>query len=183
MIFILFTIFQYGAYDSLKPIFKIIFKLELKVYEDDIPILIYCTNEIFIKYFFLVFKRVLSWLYADFILVLQWGAGIGIFYYCFYPVITNKFSHANCFPKVRCVVSYLYYFFCSLLTHGDVATNPGPKKSHSYFSCCLWNVSSLIPHNILKVSLIEAYNTVHKYDFIFWFFGWIRRWWSQNQWL
>ena len=114
----------------------------------------------------MVFKRVLSWLYACFILVLQWGAGTGIIYYCVYPVITNKFSHANCFPKVRCVISYLYYVFCSLLTHGDVETNPGPKKSHWYFSCCLWNVNSLISHNILKVSLIEAYNTVHKYDFI-----------------
>ena len=100
--------------------------------------------------------------------VLQWRAGIGIFYYCSHPAVTNKFSHSNCFPKVRCVISYLYYFFCSLilLTHGDVETNPGPKKSHSYFSCCHWNVNSLIAHNKLKVSLLEAYNTVHKYDFI-----------------
>ena len=94
--------------------------------------------------------------------------GIGIFYYCSRPVIMNKFRALKFFPKVRCVTSYLYYFFCSLilLTHGDVETNPGPKKSHSYFSCCHWNVNSLIAHNKLKVSLLEAYNTVHKYDFI-----------------
>ena len=57
------------------------------------------------------------------------------------------------------------YFFCSLilLTH---ETNPGPKKSHLYFSCDHWNVNSLIAHNKLKVSLLEAYNAVHKYDFI-----------------
>ena len=80
----------------------------------------------------------------------------------------NKFCLSNFFPKVRCVISYLYYFFCSLilLTHGDVETNPSPKKSHLYFCCCHWNVNSLISHNILKVSLLEAYNTVHKYDFI-----------------
>ena len=79
----------------------------------------------------------------------------------------NNFSNPICFPKVRCVISYLYYFFCSLilLTHCDVETNPGSKKSHSYFSCH-WNVNSLIAHNKLKVSLLEAYNTVHKYDFI-----------------
>ena len=47
-----------------KKIFKIIFKLELKVYEDNNPILICCNNEIFIKSFFLVFKRVLSLLDA-----------------------------------------------------------------------------------------------------------------------
>ena len=58
--FIVFKIFQYAAYDSHKKIFKIIFKLESKVYEDDIPILISCNNEIFVKCFFLVFKRVLS---------------------------------------------------------------------------------------------------------------------------
>ena len=62
---------------------------------------------------------------------------------------------------------YYLYFFCSLilLTHDDVETNPGPKKSHLYFCCC-WNVNSLIAHNMLKPSLLEAYNTVHKYDFI-----------------
>ena len=100
--------------------------------------------------------------------VLQWRAGIGICYYCAHPVIRNKFSNPVCIPKVRCVISYLHYFFCSLirLTHGDVETNPGLKKSHSCFSCCHWNVNSLIAHNKLKVSLLEAYNTVHKYDFI-----------------
>ena len=100
--------------------------------------------------------------------VLQWLAGIEIFYYCTLPVIINKFSNPICFPKVRCVISYLYYFFCLLilLTNSDVETNSGPKKSHLYFSCCHWNVNSLIAHNKLKVSLLEAYNTVHKYDFI-----------------
>ena len=38
---------------------KSIFKLQLKLYEDNIPILICCNNQIFIKCFFLVYKRVL----------------------------------------------------------------------------------------------------------------------------
>ena len=80
----------------------------------------------------------------------------------------NRFSHSSCFPKIRCVITFLCYYFCSLilLTHGDVETNPGPKISHLYFSCCHWNVNSLVVHNMLKVSFLEAYNTVHKYDFI-----------------
>ena len=49
LIFIFFTTFQYGAYDSHKQIFKIILKLELKVHEDKIPILICYNNEIFRK--------------------------------------------------------------------------------------------------------------------------------------
>ena len=64
LIFIFFTIFQYSAYDNHKQIFKSIFKLELKLYEDDILVLICCNNEIFIKCFFLVFKRVLILLAA-----------------------------------------------------------------------------------------------------------------------
>ena len=64
LIFTFFTIFQYGAYDSHKQILKSIFKLKLKLYEDDTPILICRNNEIFIKCFFLVFERVLILLEA-----------------------------------------------------------------------------------------------------------------------
>ena len=28
-----------------------------------------------------------------------------------------------------------------------------------------WNVNSLTANNMMKVSLLEAYNTAHKYDF------------------
>ena len=51
LIFTFCTIFQYGAYDSHKQIFKSISKLKLKQYENDIPILICCNNEIFNKCF------------------------------------------------------------------------------------------------------------------------------------
>ena len=43
-------------------------------------------------------------------------------------------------------------------------TNPGPKNFSSKFLCCHWNVNSLTSRNILKVFLLEAYNTIHKYD-------------------
>ena len=33
-------------------------------------------------------------------------------------------------------------------------------------TCCHWNVDSLTAHKMLKKSLIEAYNTSHKYGFI-----------------
>ena len=107
LIFIFFIIFQYGPYDSHKQTFKSIFKLKLKLYEDNIPILICCNNEIFIVFFF-VFKRVLIFLMP--VNVLQWCAGIGIFYYCAHAVIMNKFSNSNCFPKIRCVIPYLIIF-------------------------------------------------------------------------
>ena len=49
------------------------------------------------------------------------------------------------------------------MTHGDIESNSGPKRGTSnYFSCCHWNVNSIMAHNIL--SLLSAYNTLHKFD-------------------
>ena len=57
-------------------------------------------------------------------------------------------------------------FFCILLlTHGDIEANPGPtKKTSNYFSCCHWNVNSILAHN--KMSLLTAYNIVQKFEII-----------------
>ena len=85
---------------------RVFLNSSLKLYEDNIPILICCKNEVFMKSFYFMPVSVLQWC----------ASGIGIFYYCAHPVIKNKFSNSNCFPKVRCVISYLYYFFCSLIT-------------------------------------------------------------------
>ena len=50
-----------------------------------------------------------------------------------------------------------------LLTHGDIESNPGPKpRTSNYFSCCQWNVNSIMAHN--QLSLLSAYNTLHKFD-------------------
>ena len=59
----------------------------------------------------------------------------------------------------------LFYQILQLL-HGDVETNPGPNKKYKPFTCCHWIVNSLTVHNMVKLSLIAAYNTIHKYDFI-----------------
>ena len=52
-----------------------------------------------------------------------------------------------------------------LLTHGDIESNPEPKhRTSTYFSCCHWNVNSIMAHN--KLSLLSAHNTLHKFDVI-----------------
>ena len=53
-----------------------------------------------------------------------------------------------------------------LIRHGDIESNLGPSKKHRPLPCCHWNVNSLTAHKMLKKSLIEAYDTSHKYDFI-----------------
>ena len=56
----------------------------------------------------------------------------------------------------------------TLFICGYVELNPGPKntKSSYYFSLCHWNINSLPAHDFSKLSLIEAYNTHHKFDMI-----------------
>ena len=54
-----------------------------------------------------------------------------------------------------------------VLKAGDIELNPGPnKKSHSYFSCCRWDVNSLLTDNYCKVAALKAYKSVYKYDFL-----------------
>lgn len=65
----------------------------------------------------------------------------------------------------------LFFFFFSsilksiLLQHSDVEANPGPRKIIlNSFSWCQWNVNNLIAHNMAKLTQIEAYNYIYKYD-------------------
>ena len=48
------------------------------------------------------------------------------------------------------------------LLSGDVETNPGPET----LNFCTWNLNSLAVYDFLRVSLIEAYNSVYDYDLI-----------------
>ena len=74
------------------------------------------------------------------------------------------------FPIYLDLRKILTIFFCSyfskklLIQHGDIDSNSGPSKKHRPLTCH-WNVNSLTVHKMLKISLIEAYNTSHKYDF------------------
>ena len=63
---------------------------------------------------------------------------------------------------------YVILYFCYiLLTHGDIEVDPGPKKNCSTnFSFCNWNLNSLSAHNYVKLSSLQAYNSVYKHDVI-----------------
>ena len=63
---------------------------------------------------------------------------------------------------------YVILYFCYiLLTHGDIEVDPGPKKNCSTnFSFCHWNLNSLSAHNNVKLSSLQAYNSVYKHDVI-----------------
>ena len=50
--------------------------------------------------------------------------------------------------------------FATILLCGDVETNPGPET----LDFCCWNLNSIATHDFLRISLIEAYNSVCNYD-------------------
>ena len=52
--------------------------------------------------------------------------------------------------------------FATILLCGDVETNPGPET----LDFCCWNLNSIAAHDFLRISLIEAYNSVCNYDLI-----------------
>ena len=66
------------------------------------------------------------------------------------------------------LMNFFYSFFSEnlLLLHGDIEANPSPNKKYKSFTCCHWNINSLAANNMLKLSSIAAYNSIHKYDFI-----------------
>ena len=49
-----------------------------------------------------------------------------------------------------------------ILLSGDVEPNPGPDT----LKFCCWNLNSIAAHDFLRVSLIEAYNSIYNYDLI-----------------
>ena len=54
-----------------------------------------------------------------------------------------------------------------VLLSGDVEINPGPKCTpKASLSICHWNLNSISAHNYVKLSLLRAYLTFHKFDII-----------------
>ena len=53
------------------------------------------------------------------------------------------------------------------MTHGNIEVNAGPKENCSTnFSFCQWNLNSLTAHNYIKLSSLQAYNTIYKHHVI-----------------
>ena len=76
-------------------------------------------------------------------------------------LISSKINNlTECCISLRFL--WLLYFALRLLQHGDIELNPGPK----YFSIYHWNLNSLNAHNYLKISQLQAFNLVHKFDIL-----------------
>ena len=58
-----------------------------------------------------------------------------------------------------------FTFKLLLILCGDVEVNPDPCHWTS-LSLCHWNLNSVSAHDFVKVSLLEAYSAIHKFDII-----------------
>ena len=67
-----------------------------------------------------------------------------------------------------CFYIYLFWLVSIFLNRsGDIEKNLGLKtKSCQSFSICQWNLYIISAHDFSKMSLLQAYNAVHKYDII-----------------
>ena len=97
----------------------------------------------------------------------QWRAGIGLFYGQAYEHIRIKLSIGSCDLKVviamLCFLQLLFFYFSWNM--GMSTSILGlRKKMQGFFSLFHWNVNSILAHN--KLSLLETYNTFHKYDIL-----------------
>ena len=68
-------------------------------------------------------------------------------------------------------LSALWIFALLILLSSDVHPNPGPPQSppelsNGYLSFCNWNLNTISKDNFSRVSLLQAHNTIFKYDII-----------------
>ena len=82
-------------------------------------------------------------------------------------------SRLRCYSKSK--LKLVLFFALLLLYHGDIESNPGPKKSGNCqpLKFCHWNLNSTEnlnrtskSENCFKVSLLKSFNALHSYDFI-----------------
>ena len=59
---------------------------------------------------------------------------------------------------------FLHFRFIQLIRSGDIEIQPGPIKNALKF--CHWNLNSVLAHDRIKISLLEAYNSVYNYDIL-----------------
>ena len=100
--------------------------------------------------------------------VVQWRVEFGVFDALCHVTYITKFSRSSHSPSKIVTVTVLIFTLLLLFMSGDIELNPGPKKTNSSckFSVCHWNLNSLAAHNFEKVGLLEAFNTINKFDII-----------------
>ena len=65
------------------------------------------------------------------------------------------------------ICTFLPLIRLALIISGDIESNPGPENSYNQtLSLCHWNLNGIAANSFIKISLLEAYNTIHNFDLI-----------------
>ena len=57
---------------------------------------------------------------------------------------------------------WIFYFALRVLQHSDIEPDPGPK----HLSIFHWNLNRLTAHISLRLSQLQAFNLLHKFDIL-----------------
>ena len=101
--------------------------------------------------------------------IMQWRVEIGMFFRKSKVRCRDRILLPTIRPLFSCSSGFCFAFIMlTLLTCGDIESNPGPRRSDSCynFSICHWNLNSMTAHNFEKINLLAAYNTINKFDVI-----------------
>ncbi len=78
----------------------------------------------------------------------------------------RRFIFLHAYLCIGCRACYILHtqwlVFKTLQLCGDIEINPGPE----IFDFCTWNLNSITAYDFLRVTLMEAYNSVYNYDLI-----------------
>ena len=96
-----------------------------------------------------------------------------IVYYSYFSneVNSSHFLSVMLYYVINGAIIIILAFLCIfnfLLSHGDIESNPVPKRlKPNHLSICHWNLNSISAHNFSKIVQLKAYNSLDKHEFIF----------------
>ena len=68
--------------------------------------------------------------------------------------------------RIDVYVHHIWFFLTIIRLSSDIGENLGPKRNpNQIFSICHWNLKSISKQNYLKIFLLRAYSSLHKFDF------------------
>ena len=99
---------------------------------------------------------------------------VSILLLCIFTVITSCKSAICIYSRHMLYFSLLANYLCQvqlcklhIILSGDIELNPGLKSnSCENFPVCHWNLNSISAHNFSKVSLLNAYTSLHSFEII-----------------
>ena len=99
--------------------------------------------------------------------ITHWRVEIGMFFRKSKVRYQDRILLLAIRPLFSCSSGFRFVFVMLILfTCGDIEPNPGTRSRDSCYNISVWhwNLNSMTAHNFEKINLLEAYNTINKFD-------------------